>query len=534
MNAQARHHFARLLIDRSGGWVARLRHLEEVVVGVGANQDSGPAQFVVVVPGLGQQQVQADRVERHSIHRGQHAGRPFRALIGDGAVVEREVGEVLRIGLPLAPAIESVQNEQDRLRAQVGRGSQIDHRRIGVLHAPLIGVDGRVQLRRALNGAEMVFAGHGQRRLAVVAAIEVVVRIGMRLEQRQVDQVSRVENLFGYEFGVIVNSLRVTHPLYPLRPFQAAVIAVDRMLGLVRFGRLLLQEAHVFELAPHLRQRVGHHVALGVVNEDVLRPHVRLVHQLPHHGQHHLRGRIDEVVALRAAGGVIHVDLHGHQFAGPIATLGQLPRTVVVVLEERLPGLLAGGGAGEFGQGGGQHGVHRRLVGVLVEPPLVRILLQMACPPGSPRVSRPHDAAGIDASGNADRSVGPGRDEVEVRDLGLGIRHSLADERTERPDRHRQRRDHPQSRRRPVAREQAAKPPDQGPDGDGANQPDHESRRHGKSGPLAGIAGAAGFGKHTQQEPDQRGGARAYRNRSPPGIGRAAAGPHRKPEKCGF
>ena len=147
-----------------------------------------------------------------------------------------------------------------------------------------------MQFGRAFDGTEMVLAGHGDGGLAVVAAIQVVIRIGMRLQQRHVHQVSRVVDLPGYEPGFVVLSVGVSNSLHPLRRFQPAVVAVHRMLRLVFLRRAGLQEAHVLELAPYLGQRVRHHVAPHIVNHDILLPHVRLVDQLPHHGQYHLRG----------------------------------------------------------------------------------------------------------------------------------------------------------------------------------------------------------------------------------------------------
>jgi hypothetical protein len=155
------------------------------------------------------------------------------------------------------------------------------------------------------------------------------------------------------------------------------IITVARILGLARLGRRILDETDVLELAPHLGEDIRRDEAANVIHDDVLRPHLGLVHELADHGQNHLRGSIGVVVGLRAVLAVVQIDFDGHDFARLIAALVHAAGILVVILEDRLPGLLAVGGAGEFEQRGGQHGIHPRLIGVGVQPPLITLLFPM-------------------------------------------------------------------------------------------------------------------------------------------------------------
>ena len=125
MDAQAGDHFPALLVNRARRRVIRLRHFKEIIVGVGADQNARMAVRVVVVFGLREQNIQPDGIQRHAVHRGQHARRPVGIFVRLDAVVERRIRKMQRIGAPLAPAVKSVEHKQNRLRAEIGRGRQI-------------------------------------------------------------------------------------------------------------------------------------------------------------------------------------------------------------------------------------------------------------------------------------------------------------------------------------------------------------------------------------------------------------------------
>ena len=192
---------------------------------------------VVVVFGLREQNIQPHGIQRHAVHGGQHAGWPVRVFVRLDAIVERRIRKMHRIRAPFAPAVQPVEHKEDRLRAEVGRGRQINDGRIGVLDAFLVGVDGRMQFPRPFDRAEVVLPAHGDGGLTRIAVFHVVVRIGMSLEQRQIDEVGCVENLFGNQFGFLVFAVGVNHSLHPVRRLQAMIITVARIFGLARLGR---------------------------------------------------------------------------------------------------------------------------------------------------------------------------------------------------------------------------------------------------------------------------------------------------------
>ena len=415
MDAETLDDFAALFVNRARWRVIRLRHFKEIIVGVGAEQNARMAVRVAVVLGLREQNIQPHGIQRHAVHRGQHARRPVRIFVRLDAVVERRIRKMHRISAPFASAVKSVQHKQNRLRAEVGRGRHVHERRIGVFDRLLIRIDHGVQFPRPFDRAEMIFAAHGDGGLTGIAILHVVVRIGMRLEQRQIDEISGVENLFGNQLGLLVFAVGIDHSLHPVRRLQAMIIAVARILRLARLGRRGLDETDVLELAPHLREDVRRDEAANVIHDDVLRPHVRLIHKLADHGQNHLRRGVGVIVRLHAVLAVVQIDFDGHDFARLIAALVHAAGIFVVILKDCLPGPLAVGGAGELEQRGGQHGIHARLIGVGVQPPLIALLLPIARPLCRLRIARPHHAAGIDAPRNAHRLVRFGRNEIPVR-----------------------------------------------------------------------------------------------------------------------
>jgi len=195
---------------------------------------------------------------------------------------------------------------------------------------------------------------HGDARLPFIAAVHRGARIGMRLEDRQIDEISGVEDLLGDEFGLVVFPIGIGHALHPVRLLEFPVIAVLGILRLAGHRRFLLHETDVGKLAPDFRENVGRNAAARVVNYDVLRPHAALIHELAHHREHHLRRGINEVVRLGAIEIVVAVDFDGYDLARLITAPGHLARVPVVILEDRAPCLRAVRGAGQPRQGGGE------------------------------------------------------------------------------------------------------------------------------------------------------------------------------------
>ena len=421
MYPEAGDALASLPVNGAGGRLLRLGHLEEVVVRVDADQDARTSLGIVVVLGLREQQVEADGVERHTVERSEHTGGPVRVLVGLNRIIERRVGKMQRVGPPLAAAVKAVEDEEDRLGSKVRRRRKIDDRRVGVLDRLLGGVDGRVQLPGALDRAEVIFARHRDGRLARVAVLHGVERIGVRLQERLVDDVGGVEDLLGDQLRLFVLAVRIFNPGHPLRRLQPAAGSVGGVLGLKLLGRRILHEPDIAVLAPHLGEKIRWDIAAGVEDNNIGRAHTGGLHQLPHGGQDHLRRGVGIVVELLALA-VIKVDLKRDDLAGLVPPMFQLPCGPIVVFENRLPGLLGTRGAGERKQRGSEHRVDARLVGVGIQPPLVGLLLPAAGPVRGQRVVRPHHPPREDPAGHAHRLIRRRRHKLELRRNGARLR----------------------------------------------------------------------------------------------------------------
>ena len=132
---------------------------------------------------------------------------------------------------------------------------------------------------------------------------------------------------------------------------------------------------------------------------------MRLVDELAHHRQHHVRRGVDLVVLLVVSFAIVEVDLDRDDLARLVAPPVQAAGLPVVELEDRIPGRLVVRGAGQMPQGRRDDRVDAGLVGVIVGPPLVRILFPVAGPLRCRRVTGPHDASRENAAGDADGCI---------------------------------------------------------------------------------------------------------------------------------
>src|ERR1035438_5145451 len=110
------------------GWVVRQSLFLQIIVGILADHDSRVIVPIEVVPGLGQKNIEAHRIERNTVQRSQNAGGPFGIGVGLDPIVERSVGKVQGVGLMTAGAVEAVQDIEYRFGSQVWRCREIHDR----------------------------------------------------------------------------------------------------------------------------------------------------------------------------------------------------------------------------------------------------------------------------------------------------------------------------------------------------------------------------------------------------------------------